>query len=396
MVFQHVPVHPGGISPLINYAESVFVKRTFLEILSRYGNVRYCLSGHVHIPVRASFKTAVSYRGINLINLPAAGYRPRAFGEEDFYGGPTQGIAMVHIRGNKASIQYQTVTEEIFDYPSELPAFDEAAHPLWLNYKWELPAGHQIVNGDFQEGFTGWARRFVYQEDHDPSNACEIKPSPGNDQKLSLYLYARARGYMAPGQDRLPQDINRLCQAVQLEEGRSPSIRFSYLIDGENTDMDGYNGAYIWIEGYARSNKVMHLIYSVNKIWVNIGSQYSKNPTVPSIQMGLPDHRDTWYDCHLNIREDHDRHSQGPSFEELAIDRLILNLGVWNINDGDDQPFGIYYRNFRLKFDAPGDSHAGGLPLGPKAEEDRWWRHKSGLSTNMAGEHRYHIATRKD
>ena len=104
MVFQHVPVHPAGISPHINYAESVFVKRTFLEILSRYGNVKYCLSGHVHIPVRASFKTAVSYRGIQLINLPAAGYRPRAFGEEDFYGGPTQGLAMVHIRGTEASI----------------------------------------------------------------------------------------------------------------------------------------------------------------------------------------------------------------------------------------------------------------------------------------------------
>ena len=393
MVFQHVPVHPAGISPHINYAESVFVKRTFLDILSRHGNVKYCLSGHVHIPVRASFKTAVSYRGIQLINLPAAGYRPRAFGEEDFYGGPTQGIAMVHIRGKEASVQYKTVTEDLYNYPSEFPAFDENAYPLWLKYKWELPAGDNIKNGDFKDGFRGWARRFVYSEDHDPSNLCEIRPSPGDADRQSLYLYARKRGYMAPGQDRLPQDINRLCQAVELKKGGSPSLGFNYRIDGQHSDMNGYCGGYVRIEGYSRSKKVMNLIYSVNKIWVNIGSQYSKSSKVPSIQMGLLNRTDTWNECLLNIREDHDRHSHGRSFGELDIDRLILNLGVWNINDGDDQPFAIHFNDFRLGYDQLGSSQAGGIRIDPKAKEDEWWRQKSGLSKNLAGEHRYFIAT---
>jgi hypothetical protein len=395
MVFQHVPVHPGGISPLINYAESVFVKRTFLEILSRHGNVKYCLSGHVHIPVRASFKTAVSLRGIKLINLPAAGYRPRAFGEEDFYGGPTQGIALVHIRGTEASIQYKTVTEEVYDYPSELPVFDEKAYPLWLNYKWELPAGNRILNGDFTDGFKAWARRFVYQEDHDPSNLCEIRPSPKNENKFSLYLYTRSRGYKTPGQDRLPQDINRICQAVELEKGLSPCLRLNYFIDGKISDMAGYCGGYAWIEGYASSNKVLNLIYSVNKIWVNIGAQYSKSDKVPSVQMGLNNRTDTWNECLLNIREDHDSNSQGRSFREMEINRLIVNLGVWNINEGDDQPFGIYFNDIKLEYDLPGFSESGGIRIHPKGEEDKWWRNKSGISTNLAGEHRYFIATPK-
>jgi hypothetical protein len=395
MVFQHVPVHPAGISPHINYAESVFVKRTFLDILSRQGNVKYCLSGHVHIPVRASFKTAVSYRGIQLLNLPAAGYRPRAFGEEDFYGGPSQGIALIHIRGKEASIQYKTVTEEVFDYPSEFPAFDETAYPLWLKYKWELPTGNNIINGDFKDGFRGWARRFVYAEDHDPSNLCEIRPSPGDADRQSLYLYARKRGYMAPGQDRLPQDINRICQAVELKKGGSPSLGFNYRIDGQHSDMNGYCGGYVWIEGYSRSNKVLNLMYSVNKIWVNIGGQYSKYHEVPSIQMGLPNRTDTWYKCQLNILEDQDKHSQGRSFRELDMDRLIINMGVWNINDGDDQPFGMYLDGFRLDYDLPGSSQAGGLSIDPKKEEDKWWRNKIWPWKNIAGEHRYIIATQK-
>ena len=396
MVFQHVPVHPAGISPHINYAESVFVKRTFLDILSRHGNVKYCLSGHVHIPVKASFKTAVSYRGIQLINLPAAGYRPRAFGEEDFFGGPTQGIAMVHIRGTVVSIQYKTVTEEVFDYPSKFPAFDEKSYSLWLQYKWELPAGDRMVNGDFKDGLQGWARRFVYQEDHDPSNLCEIRPSPGNADTPSLYLFARKRGYMAPGQDRLPQDINRLCQAVELKKGLSPSLRFSYFIDGEQTDKNGYCGSYVWIEGYALSNKVLNIMYSVNKNWVNIGGQYGKSRNVPTIQMGLNNRTDTWNECLLNIQADFDSQSEGLSFGELDINRLIINLGVWNLNDGKNQPIGIYYQDFKLDYDLPGYSEAGGIRIDPKFEEDKWWRNKIWPWKNIAGEHRYIIATQKD
>lgn len=396
MVFQHVPVHPAGISPHINYAESVFVKRTFLEILSRQGNVKYCLSGHVHIPVRASFKTAVSYRGIQLINLPAAGYRPRAFGEEDYYGGPTQGIALVHIRGTEASIQYKTVTEEVFDYPTEFPAFDEMAYPLWLKYKWELPAENKIINGDFKDGLKGWARRFVYHEHLDPSNLCEIRPSPGKADPPALYLFARKRGYMAPGQDRLPQDINRLCQAVELGKDMSPLLRFHYYIDGQQTDTEGYCGGYVWIEGYSLSSKVLNLMYSVNKIWVNIGGQYSKTRSVPTVQLGLNNRTDTWHECLLNIREDHDTYSHGRSFMELDIDRLIINLGVWNLNDGDDQPFGIYFKDIGLDNGQPSSSQAGGIRIGPKAEEDRWWRNKIWPWRNIAGEHRYIIATRKE
>ena len=84
-------------------------------------------------------------RGVKLINLPAAGYRPRSFGEEDFYGGPSQGVALIHIRGEKASIQYKTVTEEVFDYPDQLPEFERELYPLWLGEKWELPAAKEFI-----------------------------------------------------------------------------------------------------------------------------------------------------------------------------------------------------------------------------------------------------------
>lgn len=393
MVFQHVPSHPTGISPHINYAESVYVKRTFLNILARHGNVKYVLSGHVHIPVRASFKTAVSYRGMKLINLPAAGYRPRAFGEEDFYGGPSQGIALVHIAGDSARIQFKTVTEEVFDYPHELPGFDEVSYGLWLKYSWELPAGYSFINSDFNQGLDGWTRRFVYREEHHPSHLCEVRSAPDNSDKNVLYLFCQRRGYQAPGQDRLPQDINRICQAISIIKGMRPVIRFRYRIDGSVTTPRGYSGGYAWIEGFSGSQKRFNLVYSAGKIWVNIGGKYARLREYPPIQMGLSEQPDIWHDAALNIASDYEKTESGVSWAALQVDRLVIHFGVWNLNDGEEHPFGIYFTDLSQDYRPDESSHIGGEVIVQKPKEDEWWRNKLWPWKNIAGEHRYVIST---
>ena len=400
MVFQHVPIQPIGITPHINYAESVYVRRTYLEILAKHGNVKYCLSGHVHIPVKASFKTAVSMKGIKLINLPAAGYRSRSFGEEDYYGGPSQGIALIHIRGDKASIQYKTVTEELFEYPDQLPEFDEARYPLWLKEKWELPAGENFANGSFKDGLKGWAKRFVYMEDVHPSNIRESRSAP-DPEGSALYLYCRRRAYQAPGQDRLPQDINRVSQAIQIVPGNTsvavpgsaPAISFKYMIDGANTDPKGYSGGYVLIDGYAGSNRVLKFIYSAGKIWVNTWGARNLNKDVPYHHFALSDNPDNWQNTTLNIARDFERTAPGKNFNDLHVDRMVLTLGVWNINDGEEQPFAIYFTGFRLLAGQKDISNIGGVAIEEKREEDVWWINKTWPWMNASGEHRYIIAT---
>jgi hypothetical protein len=392
MVFQHVPIQPIGITPHINYAESVFVRNTFLDILSKHGNVKYCLSGHVHIPVKASFKTAISMRGINLINLPAAGYRPRSFGEEDYYGGPSQGVALIHIKGEKATITYKTVTEEVFEYPSQLPLFDEEAYPLWLSEKWELPAAVNFINGNFQDGLTGWAKRFVYTEDVHPSNLREARSAPGKEGS-ALYLFCKRRGYQAPGQDRLPQDINRVTQALTIRKGSAPIINLSYRIDGENTDPNGYAGGFVLVEGYSGSNRVFKLIYSAGKIWVNTWGARNLNKNVPFYHFELSVEPDTWHEAVLNIAMDYERAESGKNYHDLKANLLVVSLGVWNINDGEEQPFGCYITGMHLTSGSDTGSNIGGVPIEAKPEEDVWWINKGWPWKNASGEHRYIIAT---
>jgi hypothetical protein len=385
MFMQHVPSHPIGIDPLINYAESVYVKRYLMDIISKYGNVKYVFSGHVHILIRASFKTAVNYRGMNMINLPAAGYRPRAFGEEEWFGGPSQGVMVAHINDTQAEIQFKTVTEEIFTYPQDLPVFDEDAYPLWYSYKWELPAEERLRNGDFSDGLKYWSRRFVYQEDKDPSNIMEVREL---DQQKALYLYSRKRGYATPGQDRLPQSINQLCQAIKLN-GNPGLLSFEYTLDKDNTQFDGYSGAFILIEGFSGSFKTMNMVYWLGKPYGSLGDKATQNKMVPLLHFRLPENKDSRNKAELNLVADFE--SNGEKFDTLKLDRLVVNLGTWNMNDGEYYPYAVYIGNIRFGKNSNQltNSTVNGLAITKTKEAEIWWMRNN----HIAGEHKYHSPT---
>lgn len=384
-------MHPIGINPLVNYVESVSVKRLLFDILSKHGNVKSIFSGHVHIPVKSSFKTAVSVNGINCYNLPAAGYRPRAFGEQDYCGGPTQGICIVEIKGSKLTATYKTVTLEEYTYPNELPEFDREKYPLWLGNKWELPAEKNFVNGNFEDGLKGWGRRYVYIEDEEPSNICEVRNWKRGEKSPALYLKTQKRGYHKPGQDRLPQGLNRVFQAVKLPLNEKPFITFEYWLDGENCDFDGFNGLYVWVEGFQGSARLVNLLYFANKAWVNLGNTYSKTTGAEPLIFSLENTPDTWHQVRLNIQQDFETNLHGFNFFDPKPDRLVVSAGIWNINDGPAQPFASYLKNFELKTGLTGGSEIGGKSIESMADERKWWRGKIIPFRNIAGEHHYYV-----
>ncbi len=390
--FQHVPSHPIGINPLINYAESVDVKRLLLKILSKHENVKYNFSGHVHIPIKASFKTAVTFKGIDMINLPPAGYRPRAFGEQDFNGGPCQGILVLEFNGIESRAIFRTVTEEEYIYPKQLPKFDNEKYKLWLNHKWELSASSRIENGNFKNSLSGWTKRYVYTEDAYPSNICETRNEKG---KNALYLYSRKRGFDMPGQDRLPQTINRICQAIQLKSDCKPVIGFNYKID-EKSDLSGWCGAYVWIEGFNGSFKMLNLVYSTGIAFSGIGGKFNRSEFNKNIHLGLSDEPGKWHNVSLNLARDHEANHE-KSYNNLALDKLVINLGVWTINDGGDFPYEIYFTDFNLNYkqNSASSSTVNGLNIIQKPDDKIWWLGKYLPFTHVAGEHRYILGTKK-
>lgn len=392
MIFQHVHLHPIGITPLINYAESVPVKKELLKIYTEHGNVKYVFSGHVHIPLKASFKTAVTINGTNFINLPVAGYRPRAFGEADYHGGPSQGVAIVEVNGKEIDVTYKTVTEEEYLYPKKFPEFKTELYSLWFSEKWEIPAQKEIVNGSFEKGLKGWGKRYIYMEDNQPANICEIRKINAKSPN-ALYLFNRIRGYMAPGQDRWPQDINRIHQAVLVDPKANPGLTFFYKIDADNSVMDDLCGGYVWIEGFSGTTKQFNLMYSISTVWANIGGNQGLLREVDPIQLELTDRVKGWNAVVLNFADDFNRFTQGRTYKDAGIDRIVINLGVWNGNDGTEKPFGIYFDELKTVTNIESKSMVNGYPVIEKPVEKRWWRNKITPNRNIAGEHRYILDT---
>lgn len=376
---HHVPLHPIGIDPLTSYVESIAVKSMLIAILTKHGNVKYAFSGHVHIPLKASLKTAVNYKGINMINLSAAGFRARAFGEEDFFGGPEQGVCILDIDDMDVSIHFQHVTKEWFTYPQEFPKFDSEKYALWFNQPWELPLRPKIENGNFELGLRYWHPRYVHHEDENPSNIREIRAV--SDSKKALYLYTRKRGYDVPGQDRLPQHINRLAQAVTLKELSRPVLKFSYWPEENHFDPSSLNGFFLWIQCFHKSRNVANLVYSVGKVYSGITKGFGQKGSVGDYHFDLPSEVGKWHEVTLPFATDFETVSEeGASFEKLKADRAVLYLGVWTVNEGIDQEAGITVADLVLE---EGNDATKGTAL--KSEDDIWHM----KIDHIAGDHQY-------
>jgi len=171
-----------------------------------------------------------------MINLPAAGYRPRAFGEADYCDGPPQGAAIVELRQNDFEVTYKTVTEAEFTYPRKARQFDDKAYALWLVPKFELPCKAQFRNGQFTQGLSDWQHNWVYLEDENPANICEVRPVSEASSMPYLHLRSRKRGFETPGQDRLPQSINQITQALDIRTVQTPLIELEYRIPRQECD----------------------------------------------------------------------------------------------------------------------------------------------------------------
>lgn len=383
--FQHVPIHPIGINPLVSYLNPVHINRLLFSILSRWGNVKYVFSGHVHIPIKASLKTAVSYKNIKFINLPPTGYRPRAFGEQDLYGGPSQGICIVDIKGENIVIRFHTVTNEIYEYPGEYKDYSAYEDPLWFNYKWEMPANSGVINGGFEEGLKGWEKLYIYAEDEKPSNLREVRPAPDSNG-LALYLYSRKRDYDIPGQDRLPQTINQVSQIVQAEKGLTPSIGFRYRIDEVHYHPGTWNGAFLWVEGYEGPHLALSHLYAIGKAHGSVGGSYGRG--VHTTFFDLPVQSGCWQDVIIQLETDYRKGNNGQTLISLGIDKYVLNFGTWTINDGYLQEIGIYFDDVFLDQKSPdrqGSSLLDGRNIKFKSRDDIF-NHKI---FHIAGEHQY-------
>jgi len=219
---------------------------------------------------------------------------------------------------------------DVYDIPEHLPEFRNEKWPLWLTEEWQRPAGDTSVNGDFEKGLDGWARRFVYREDDDPASICETSTVIKKSGSKSLYMYCRKRGYEIPGDNRMPQTVNQICQAVRVKNGQKPLIKLSYQLEGENFTPGDDSGSCVMIEGYRGSKKQSLLVYWIGKAFFKPRGLWSSVRDYKHFD--ITSTPDEWHEVIIDVKRDFERTTDGIKWPDLDIDKLVITLGVWNVN----------------------------------------------------------------
>ncbi|MFK8012284.1 MAG: metallophosphoesterase, partial [Marinicellaceae bacterium] len=176
MLFMHYHILPTGLSQMEFYTYfPMQFKNQMLDTITRYNNVKYVFSGHVHIGIKASIKTARQYKGTNFILAPTPVF-PRPFGEEfpkfREKGSPFDRMGFyseVHVKGDDVQIIGRKINHPFKKaYPKTFPEFSFSEDPRARTQEGLLPIHEDLKNGEFKQGLDGWHSSFRYKKDNVP------------------------------------------------------------------------------------------------------------------------------------------------------------------------------------------------------------------------------------
>jgi len=377
MVFLHFNLLPVGLVQLEYYTYPKPKLRRLVNIIRSYGNVKYVVSGHVHMGIKASFKTVWDYEGIKFMVIPALGPGARPFGEEfDNLGIQAQGYAIFKVSGENVEwVKYKSVkNNKVYTYPKTTLKFSKAMAQYWLATtpmdRYPVVGVNKIVNGDFEEGLKGWFVPFKYQEDVNPRAIVEVESDNALSGEKTLHLYSRARGLTGGGREEAVEAF----QAIKLNDRRYPVISGAIRIGRYNPE--GTNGAFIRVNVFYKNTPQFGLIYFFGNDSVRVkgrersilSSDRDFNPFfrfrayaryrglwgVYPYRIGIANLKtwqDKWHKFTINLGRDYEmiRGDSKPPYEELKLDRIVLWLGAVNDNRGDSE-IEVWFDNIGLSF----------------------------------------------
>ncbi len=355
MIFEHEHMMPQGLTRLEWYTYRRPFRTALLNVMAKYGNVRYVVCGHVHNGIKTSVKTAWSWKGIKFITAPTCtASRPFGEGEEyhafsaglNQYNGDTGGgyYMVFEVADEDVTIKARLANVDA-EYVYNSDGFPEYLdqEPLWFKSIWDYTPTASFENGSFENDLEGWMMPHKYPSNDPVSQRFKwaIDKNLSRDGGKSLYMWIREGGENWANTEYL-----QFYQWVQ--SPANPLLKFSYyldrdgigggcyarvyacndtemkhmfLLDWNATDNDKYwnrdasrNGGYeIRTDGRQESNT-----------WYMTLGQQQK-----AMFWTLPETLDTWHDVTLNMPQVYDALKGSGAWPALGVTRLFVSVHCW-------------------------------------------------------------------
>lgn len=328
MFFTHHPLLPLGRNQQDLYGPSASIRREFMDLLLRYGNVKYVFYGHAHNTVASIPLTSWRYRGTAFILLPNTAFFTRDY----FYQERTKsswGVGWVEVEGQECrSIEFRTLAGETI--PIRPQTFEEYNDSIYgyLTPDWALPASPDVRNGSFEMPLTeGWRQNHLLPYESPPVQKRDLLSDDAANQGRYLYLYTKAMD--AYGPFRANYIVSEVRQAlVPPEMGKWPVLELRYRIRSAEYRHPDLCAAYIMVSGHKRErdDPVFTAVYGLG------GSVHFYGAKDPYGSIALNPVLDRWEKLSLDPRSDFRDTISSRLWEQDQIDNIVLRLGVHNQN----------------------------------------------------------------
>jgi len=351
IVFEHYHLMPQGLTQLEFYTYDKPLRTEIVDILAMYGNVRYVFCGHVHNGIKASVKTAWTYRGMNFITTPTV-TASRNFGEEypPFEAGMDQGTGdtgggyylLVDIKGNNIRVRGRLVgVQDEYIYASSFREY-KGEEPLWSKNVTDYPPNSELINGSFENGLDGWMKPYRYVADEQPGFVWQASSEKAHSGSNAAYLFVREKG-----QPWAHDEMMELYQMV--ETPFSPIVKAHYNLDEQSVGGGGYirlcayHGSELkllilfdWGEGDKPRNKRMasHSLWTATGEKAGAASLITMGESKEAMFWTIKAALNQWHELKVDIQHVYDEalDSSG-AFQALGIDKLLVAVGVWCLDD---------------------------------------------------------------
>lgn len=345
MVFSHLHLTPAGLSPAEWYTFRLELRMKLLNILTAHGNVKWYFNGHIHGGIKTAAKLAKKYKGINFFTCPTI-IEGKDFSEEfsEYEEGLSSGgyYSVVKIKGEEVQVEGRRVNvSKGYVFSNEFAEFVEEDEPRWFKKTVDFEANDKVVNGSFENDFTGWYAALRYVTDQHPAFDKVLDKTHRNSGDKSAFLAVRAKGNDFWGKD----ENNTLYQVVKAPDQGHPILNACYYLEKRPENGGGYIRVsaisqnefkflmmFNWGQNENRADClprcIGYEIYGVQQNWAflsDLGLQRK------ALFWDINDDPGIWHNVIVDIADIYDRCiGEWGAYENLKITKFHLSLGTWS------------------------------------------------------------------
>ena len=358
--FNHLHFMPQGLSQTEFYHFPLNLRKKLLNLMTRYGNVKYYFNGHVHNGLQTAERSAWEYKGIRFFTVPTL-IQPRPYGEEfaGFEAGIHRGgyYLIVDVNGDELTLRGRlSGVDKEYVFSRQFKEFSPDEFPRWFSSIPELPAKPALENASFSSGLNGWDLPERYNREKDPFFVADTGVF-SEHQAVRLMIKSPVKSLWCE------DEYYEVSQTVSVDPNQSLMIRGDYYIPDDFDVGGGYIAALLMSGEQFKGLMMFHwgkqeefgnylpraygyAVTGRQQSWLYFQQLGDRKE---GMFWDLPQELNQWHTLKADISALYDQGHRAGAYRALGVDKVVFASGIWNYVKNYPSKTEAYYSNLMIR-----------------------------------------------